>query len=95
MCVFSKAEVCEELAAGVLPASCLQQLDSANWKERLASMEEFQRVKSSILKYFAIFYKHNLVAASQCWNVMLCHIKVTVKYKNFIPVHLGLADIKI
>ncbi|XP_068168966.1 cytoskeleton-associated protein 5 isoform X2 [Antennarius striatus] len=37
------AEVCEEVAAGVLPASCLQQLDSANWKERLASMEEFQK----------------------------------------------------
>ncbi|XP_073327582.1 cytoskeleton-associated protein 5 isoform X2 [Pagrus major] len=37
------AEVSEELAGGVLPASCLQQLDSANWKERLASMEEFQR----------------------------------------------------
>ncbi|TNN00103.1 hypothetical protein fugu_011349 [Takifugu bimaculatus] len=36
-------EVCEELAAAVLPASCLQQLDSANWKERLASMEEFQK----------------------------------------------------
>ncbi|XP_029992066.1 cytoskeleton-associated protein 5 isoform X3 [Sphaeramia orbicularis] len=36
-------EVCEDLAAGVLPASCLQQLDSANWKERLASMEEFQK----------------------------------------------------
>uniref|UniRef100_A0A672HC88 Cytoskeleton associated protein 5 n=1 Tax=Salarias fasciatus TaxID=181472 RepID=A0A672HC88_SALFA len=36
-------EACEELAAAVLPASCLQQLDSANWKERLASMEEFQR----------------------------------------------------
>ncbi|KAM4553140.1 cytoskeleton-associated protein 5 isoform 3-T3 [Fundulus diaphanus] len=36
-------EVCEELAAGVLPASCLQLLDSSNWKERLASMEEFQR----------------------------------------------------
>ncbi|XP_036963787.1 cytoskeleton-associated protein 5 isoform X2 [Acanthopagrus latus] len=37
------AEVSEELAAGVLPTSCIQQLDSANWKERLASMEEFQR----------------------------------------------------
>ncbi|KAM4618375.1 cytoskeleton-associated protein 5 [Polymixia lowei] len=36
-------EACEERAAAVLPASCLQQLDSANWKERLASMEEFQR----------------------------------------------------
>ncbi|XP_075998048.1 cytoskeleton-associated protein 5 isoform X2 [Genypterus blacodes] len=36
-------EVCEERAAAVLPAACLQQLDSANWKERLASMEEFQR----------------------------------------------------
>ncbi|XP_059831965.1 cytoskeleton-associated protein 5 isoform X3 [Hypanus sabinus] len=36
-------EVCEEKAAAVLPASCLQQLDSSNWKERLASMEEFQK----------------------------------------------------
>eukprot|EP00061_Rhincodon_typus_P018773 g48090.t1 len=36
-------EVCEERAASVLPASCLQQLDSSNWKERLASMEEFQK----------------------------------------------------
>ncbi|XP_078405682.1 cytoskeleton-associated protein 5 [Cetorhinus maximus] len=36
-------EVCEERAAAVLPASCLQQLDSSNWKERLASMEEFQK----------------------------------------------------
>lgn len=39
-------EVCEELAAGVLPQYCLQVLDSANWKERLASMEEFQKVQS-------------------------------------------------
>ncbi|XP_054632925.1 cytoskeleton-associated protein 5 isoform X1 [Dunckerocampus dactyliophorus] len=37
------AEVCEEQAASVLPSSCIQQLDSANWKERLASMEEFQK----------------------------------------------------
>ncbi|XP_078271596.1 cytoskeleton-associated protein 5 isoform X2 [Rhinoraja longicauda] len=36
-------EVCEERAAAVLPATCLQQLDSSNWKERLASMEEFQK----------------------------------------------------
>ncbi|XP_009296177.1 cytoskeleton-associated protein 5 isoform X3 [Danio rerio] len=36
-------EVCEEKAAAVLPASCMQLLDSANWKERLASMEEFQK----------------------------------------------------
>ncbi|XP_030635140.1 cytoskeleton-associated protein 5 [Chanos chanos] len=36
-------EVCEEKSAVVLPASCMQLLDSANWKERLASMEEFQR----------------------------------------------------
>uniref|UniRef100_H3CGY6 Cytoskeleton associated protein 5 n=1 Tax=Tetraodon nigroviridis TaxID=99883 RepID=H3CGY6_TETNG len=36
-------EVCEELAAAALPATCLQQLDSANWKERLASMEDFQK----------------------------------------------------
>ncbi|XP_062856912.1 cytoskeleton-associated protein 5 isoform X2 [Trichomycterus rosablanca] len=36
-------EGCEEKAAAVLPASCMQLLDSANWKERLASMEEFQK----------------------------------------------------
>ncbi|XP_063800617.1 cytoskeleton-associated protein 5 isoform X2 [Pseudophryne corroboree] len=36
-------EACEEKAAAVLPASCMQQLDSGNWKERLASMEEFQK----------------------------------------------------
>uniref|UniRef100_A0A8C1A4B8 Cytoskeleton associated protein 5 n=1 Tax=Cyprinus carpio carpio TaxID=630221 RepID=A0A8C1A4B8_CYPCA len=36
-------EVCEEKAAAVLPATCMQLLDSANWKERLASMEEFQK----------------------------------------------------
>ncbi|MCI4383816.1 hypothetical protein PGIGA_G00031060 [Pangasianodon gigas] len=34
-------EVCEERAAAVLPASCMQMLDSANWKERVAAMEEF------------------------------------------------------
>ncbi|KAM9352297.1 cytoskeleton-associated protein 5 [Symphorus nematophorus] len=44
------AEACEELAASVLPASCLQQLDSANWKERLASMEEFQRAVETMDK---------------------------------------------
>ncbi|KAM6926732.1 cytoskeleton-associated protein 5 isoform 2-T2 [Lycodopsis pacificus] len=43
-------EVCEERAAGVLPASCLQHLDSANWKERLASMEEFQRAVETMDK---------------------------------------------
>ncbi|KAG7257363.1 hypothetical protein CRUP_022799 [Coryphaenoides rupestris] len=34
-------EVCEERAAAVLSADCMQKLDSSNWKERLASMEEF------------------------------------------------------
>ncbi|XP_034031603.1 cytoskeleton-associated protein 5 isoform X2 [Thalassophryne amazonica] len=43
-------EMCEERAAAVLPASCLQQLDSANWKERLASMEEFQRAVETMDK---------------------------------------------
>uniref|UniRef100_A0A8C4HMH1 Cytoskeleton associated protein 5 n=1 Tax=Dicentrarchus labrax TaxID=13489 RepID=A0A8C4HMH1_DICLA len=46
----AEVEVCEDLAAGVLPASCLQQLDSANWKERLASMEEFQRAVETMDK---------------------------------------------
>ncbi|KAM3869850.1 cytoskeleton-associated protein 5 isoform 3-T3 [Diretmus argenteus] len=43
-------ETCEERAAAVLPASCLQQLDSANWKERLACMEEFQRAVETMDK---------------------------------------------
>uniref|UniRef100_A0AAQ5ZNE7 TOG domain-containing protein n=1 Tax=Amphiprion ocellaris TaxID=80972 RepID=A0AAQ5ZNE7_AMPOC len=43
-------KLCEDLAAGVLPAACLQQLDSANWKERLASMEEFQRAVETMDK---------------------------------------------
>ncbi|OCT81978.1 cytoskeleton-associated protein 5-A-like isoform X2 [Xenopus laevis] len=41
-------EACEEKAAAVLPASCMQQLDSSNWKERLASMEEFQKAVESM-----------------------------------------------
>ncbi|XP_063145765.1 cytoskeleton-associated protein 5 isoform X2 [Candoia aspera] len=36
-------EMCEEKASAVLPAACIQQLDSGNWKERLACMEEFQK----------------------------------------------------
>ncbi|XP_074129098.1 cytoskeleton-associated protein 5 isoform X1 [Sminthopsis crassicaudata] len=36
-------EVCEEKASVVLPPTCLQLLDSSNWKERLACMEEFQK----------------------------------------------------
>lgn len=63
MCVYlsCQAEVCEELAAGVLPASCLQQLDSANWKERLASMEEFQRVWSYLFNLFSFESKFYIV----------------------------------
>ncbi|XP_069327402.1 cytoskeleton-associated protein 5 isoform X1 [Eulemur rufifrons] len=36
-------EVCEEKASVVLPPTCIQVLDSSNWKERLACMEEFQK----------------------------------------------------
>uniref|UniRef100_A0A8C5SD62 Cytoskeleton associated protein 5 n=1 Tax=Laticauda laticaudata TaxID=8630 RepID=A0A8C5SD62_LATLA len=36
-------EMCEEKASSVLPEVCIQQLDSGNWKERLACMEEFQK----------------------------------------------------
>ncbi|KAM8940030.1 cytoskeleton-associated protein 5 isoform 2-T2 [Pelodytes ibericus] len=43
-------EACEEKAAGVLPASCMQLLDSGNWKERLASMEEFQKAVETMDK---------------------------------------------
>uniref|UniRef100_A0A8C5MTL3 Cytoskeleton associated protein 5 n=1 Tax=Leptobrachium leishanense TaxID=445787 RepID=A0A8C5MTL3_9ANUR len=41
-------EACEEKAGSVLPASCMQLLDSSNWKERLASMEEFQQAVESM-----------------------------------------------
>ncbi|CAH2325956.1 cytoskeleton-associated 5-like isoform X1 [Pelobates cultripes] len=41
-------EACEEKAAAVLPASCMQLFDSGNWKERLASMEEFQKAVESM-----------------------------------------------
>uniref|UniRef100_A0A8D3CS57 Cytoskeleton associated protein 5 n=1 Tax=Scophthalmus maximus TaxID=52904 RepID=A0A8D3CS57_SCOMX len=47
---FDQPEASEELASRVLPASCLQQLDSSNWKERLASMEEFQRAVETMDK---------------------------------------------
>uniref|UniRef100_M3ZW94 Cytoskeleton associated protein 5 n=1 Tax=Xiphophorus maculatus TaxID=8083 RepID=M3ZW94_XIPMA len=50
VCCCLQPEACEELAAAVLPASCLQQLDSGNWKERLASMEEFQRAVETMDK---------------------------------------------
>ncbi|XP_076978318.1 cytoskeleton-associated protein 5-like isoform X2 [Tamandua tetradactyla] len=36
-------EICEEKASAVLPSNCIQLLDSSNWKERLASMVEFQK----------------------------------------------------
>ncbi|KAJ7324637.1 hypothetical protein JRQ81_017657 [Phrynocephalus forsythii] len=36
-------ESCELAAAAVLPASCLQHLDSSDWKERLASLEIFEQ----------------------------------------------------
>ncbi|XP_059587243.1 cytoskeleton-associated protein 5-like [Alligator mississippiensis] len=37
------AEACEEKAAAVLPATCLQHLDSSLWKERLSSLEAFEK----------------------------------------------------
>ncbi|XP_041074524.1 cytoskeleton-associated protein 5-like isoform X2 [Polyodon spathula] len=43
-------EVCEEKASAVLPSSCMQLLDSGNWKERLASMEEFQKAVEQMEK---------------------------------------------
>ncbi|XP_066438498.1 uncharacterized protein [Eleutherodactylus coqui] len=56
-------EACEEKAAAVFPATCMQLLDSDNWKERLASMEAFQKVvlasvrRRSIFKAIKIFNK--------------------------------------
>ncbi|XP_056135321.1 cytoskeleton-associated protein 5-like [Lampris incognitus] len=41
-------EVCEERAAAVLPALCVQHLDSTNWKERLASMNDFLKAVEQI-----------------------------------------------
>ncbi|XP_041131706.1 cytoskeleton-associated protein 5-like isoform X3 [Polyodon spathula] len=43
-------EACEEKASAVLPASCMQLLGSSNWKERLASMEEFQKAVEQMEK---------------------------------------------
>lgn len=43
-CCILQVEVCEEKASAVLPPTCIQLLDSSNWKERLACMEEFQKV---------------------------------------------------
>ncbi|XP_054838649.1 cytoskeleton-associated protein 5-like [Eublepharis macularius] len=36
-------ETCELEAAAVLPASCLQHLDSSDWKERISCMEAFEK----------------------------------------------------
>lgn len=47
--------MCEEKAAAVLSASCMQMLESANWKERLAAMEEFLKVKC-LFKCASIFH---------------------------------------
>ncbi|KAH0514333.1 Cytoskeleton-associated protein 5 [Microtus ochrogaster] len=47
-------EVCEEKASAVLPPSCIQLLDSSNWKERLACMEEFQKVMQMKLHIVAL-----------------------------------------
>lgn len=65
--------MCEDLAAGVLPAACLQQLDSANWKERLASMEEFQRVKS-----FSFFFFSSLMTEFMA-NYLMNYFSVCLK----------------
>ncbi|XP_065267515.1 cytoskeleton-associated protein 5-like [Emys orbicularis] len=43
-------ESCEEVAAAVLPASCIQQLASSNWKERFSGMEAFQKAVEEIEK---------------------------------------------
>lgn len=55
--VCCQPEMCEEKAAAVLPASCMQLLDSGNWKERLASMEEFQRVTCGFCVHFFCHFK--------------------------------------
>lgn len=79
LCVLSyQVEVCEDLAAGVLPASCLQQLDSANWKERLASMEEFQRVTSFYFINNKVASHKNLTLTKT--QIDILHIMVNIKH---------------
>ncbi|XP_060098733.1 cytoskeleton-associated protein 5-like [Heteronotia binoei] len=43
-------ESCELEAAAVLPASCLQHLDSSDWKERISSLEAFERAVEKMEK---------------------------------------------
>lgn len=43
-------ESCELEAAAVLPASCLQHLDSSDWKERLSSLEAFEEAVEKMEK---------------------------------------------
>ncbi|XP_062987482.1 cytoskeleton-associated protein 5-like [Elgaria multicarinata webbii] len=43
-------ESCELEAAAVLPASCLQHLDSSNWKERISCLETFERAVEEMEK---------------------------------------------
>nr|XP_056713072.1 cytoskeleton-associated protein 5-like [Euleptes europaea] len=43
-------ESCELEAAAVLPASCLQHLDSSNWKERISCLEAFEKAVEKMEK---------------------------------------------
>ncbi|XP_076003140.1 cytoskeleton-associated protein 5-like isoform X2 [Genypterus blacodes] len=75
-------EACEEKAAAVLPALCVQQLDSANWKERLASMEEFlkavEQIDSSVMPCQALV---RMLAKKPGWketNFQVMQLKMQV-----------------
>ncbi|CAM5137658.1 unnamed protein product [Eretmochelys imbricata] len=43
-------ESCEKVVAAVLPASCIRQLASRNWKERFSGLEAFQKAVEEIEK---------------------------------------------
>ncbi|XP_010222690.1 PREDICTED: cytoskeleton-associated protein 5-like [Tinamus guttatus] len=44
------AEECEEKAAAVLPETCMQHLESSDWKERISSMETLQKTVEEMKK---------------------------------------------
>lgn len=80
---FSQPEVCEERAAAVLPASCMQMLDSANWKERVAAMEEF--IKVTCLGSVCIkLISGILVSGSWKSGDLFLHLRLRIRaaYKN-------------
>lgn len=80
---FAQPEVCEERAAAVLPASCIQMLESANWKERLAAMEEFLKVMC-VGSVHTKLLKGTLVSGSWKSGNLFLHLGLKIRAALFI-----------